>query len=74
MTAAIKVLLEEWMVPYMGAKKFEVVTLDNNIASQKVFLKNGFEYCGEEKEMFNLNEMGKGEGVVGIKLLKRVVQ
>ncbi|KAF8683258.1 Acetyltransferase (GNAT) domain [Rhizoctonia solani] len=43
MTAAIKTMIDLWATPHMNAHRFYAATFPENIGSQKVFLKNGFE-------------------------------
>lgn len=43
MTAAVRTLLKEWIVPCMGAKTMRVEACEGNFGSVKVFEKNGFE-------------------------------
>ncbi|KAG8892634.1 hypothetical protein FRB99_002561 [Tulasnella sp. 403] len=71
MTAAIRTVMEDWAIPCMGARRFEVDTLAENVASQKVFEKNGFVFAGEMKNVVDLAKMGKGEGMLGIRSFVR---
>ncbi|CAE6433868.1 unnamed protein product [Rhizoctonia solani] len=43
MTAAVKTVIESWAIPHMNAYKFWAATFPENVGSQKVFLKNGFQ-------------------------------
>ncbi|KAH7334551.1 hypothetical protein B0J17DRAFT_673842 [Rhizoctonia solani] len=43
MTAAVKTVIKSWAIPYMNAYKFWAAAFPENIGSQKVFLKNGFQ-------------------------------
>ncbi|CAE6378706.1 unnamed protein product [Rhizoctonia solani] len=43
MTAVIKTVIDLWAVPHMNAHKFYAAAFPENVGSQKVFLKNGFE-------------------------------
>ncbi|CAE6425542.1 unnamed protein product [Rhizoctonia solani] len=43
MTAVIKTVIDSWAVPHMNAFKFWAATFPENIGSQRVFLKNGFQ-------------------------------
>lgn len=43
MTAAVRTLMQEWVVPCMGAKAMRVEACEGNVGSVKVFEKNGFE-------------------------------
>jgi RimJ/RimL family protein N-acetyltransferase len=42
MSAALRVLLNEFMIPYMNAHIITGSYFEHNIASRKVFEKNGF--------------------------------
>lgn len=42
MSAALAVLMKEWMIPRMGAQRIRVETFEGNVGSVKVFQKNGF--------------------------------
>lgn len=46
MSAVLKLLVESWAIPHMNARKFQASTFTQNVASQKVFLKNGFKFSG----------------------------
>ncbi|KAH7334555.1 GNAT domain-containing protein [Rhizoctonia solani] len=43
MTAVIKAVIDLWATPHMNAYKFLAATFPENVGSQKVFLKNGFQ-------------------------------
>ncbi|CAE6536340.1 unnamed protein product [Rhizoctonia solani] len=43
MTAAVKMVINSWAIPHMNAHKFLAATFPENVGSQKVFLKNGFQ-------------------------------
>ncbi|KAF8509523.1 acyl-CoA N-acyltransferase [Hysterangium stoloniferum] len=42
MSAVIKILIEQWVIPSMGAKKITVSPFEGNHGSVRVFEKNGF--------------------------------
>lgn len=42
MTAAVKTLMQGWMIPRMGARKIRAETFIGNIGSTRVFEKNGY--------------------------------
>ncbi|CAE6536330.1 unnamed protein product [Rhizoctonia solani] len=44
MTAIVKTIIESWAIPHMNARKYGVSAFTDNIGSQKVFLKNGFQF------------------------------
>ncbi|KAJ1301431.1 hypothetical protein OPQ81_008689 [Rhizoctonia solani] len=43
MTAVVKAIIDLWAIPHMNAYKFYAAAFPENVASQKTFLKNGFE-------------------------------
>ncbi|CAE6441619.1 unnamed protein product [Rhizoctonia solani] len=43
MTAVVKAVIDLWAIPHMNAHKFWASTFPENVGSQKVFLKNGFQ-------------------------------
>ncbi|CAE6435857.1 unnamed protein product [Rhizoctonia solani] len=43
MTAVVKTVIDLWAIPHMNAYKFWATTFPENVGSQKVFLKNGFQ-------------------------------
>ena len=72
MTAALKTLVDEWMIVRMGAKQLRVEAFIGNIGSVRVFEKNGFVWekqsehdiltnCGERYTGFNVLWWRKGE-------------
>ncbi|KAG9020557.1 hypothetical protein FS837_008099 [Tulasnella sp. UAMH 9824] len=73
MSAAVQTLIEQWAVPVMAAKQFEVAAMSHNVGSQKVFLKNGFSLVKELEDAVDLEKLGKGEGKVGLKLYRREI-
>ena len=44
MSAAIGTLIRDWAVPRMGVRQIRIETFVDNIASRRVFEKNGFMY------------------------------
>ncbi|KAG8898084.1 hypothetical protein FRC01_011039 [Tulasnella sp. 417] len=73
MSAAVQTLIEQWAVPLMAARQFEVAAMSHNVGSQKVFLKNGFTLIKELEDAVDLEKLGKGEGKVGLKLYRREI-
>ncbi|KAG8910717.1 hypothetical protein FRC01_006179 [Tulasnella sp. 417] len=73
MSAAVRTLIEQWAVPLMAARQFEVAAMSHNVGSQKVFLKNGFTLIKELEDAVDLEKLGKGEGKVGLKLYRREI-
>lgn len=49
MSAVLKVLLNEWMVPKMNCQTIWVGYFPNNEASARTFVRNGFKVAGEKK-------------------------
>ena len=69
MTAAVKVLLEEWLIPRMNANKIIVTTRAGNIASARVFLKLGFSLI-DTLEPCKPYPESKGGGFYGVDVLE----
>ena len=42
MSAALATLMQDWIIPHMGARAMRVETFEGNIGSVRVFEKNGF--------------------------------
>ena len=74
MTAAMRTMIDVWAIPHMGARRLSVGAMSNNIASQKVFIKNGFEFVEELKDVWDLAKLGRGEGLVSVKHFVRNVK
>ncbi|KIO33795.1 hypothetical protein M407DRAFT_177909 [Tulasnella calospora MUT 4182] len=74
MSATVQTLIEQWAVPVMAARQFEVAAMSHNVGSQKVFLKNGFALVNELEDAVDLEKLGKGEGKAGLKLYRREVR
>lgn len=49
----------------------QVCAFSPNIGSQKVFLKNGFNFVEEHPDMYDLGKAGKGSGKVGYRVFRR---
>lgn len=64
MTLAIKTLIHSWAVPYMNARHWVVTAFSDNIASQRVFIKNGFQYSDTIPNALDLT--AKGCGIKGL--------
>lgn len=73
-SAAVHTLIHDWAIPHLKAKTFIASTLDNNVASGKVFLKNGFKLVRENHDSVDLTALGKGEGKVGGKVYELIVE
>ncbi|KAG8978245.1 hypothetical protein FRB90_008537 [Tulasnella sp. 427] len=73
MSSAVQSLIEQWAVPLMAARQFEVAAMSHNIGSQKVFLKNGFKLTKELDDAVDLEKLGKGSGKVGLKVYRREI-
>lgn len=53
-TLAVKRVID--IAPQIGIKRIHAVVLENNPASEKVLLKNGFEYSHTENDAVSLND------------------
>ena len=69
MTAAVRTIMREWAIPRMNAHIMQGTAYTGNIASVKVFLKNGFEETGYVEDCVTIAE-SKGGGVVGLHCLE----
>lgn len=49
MSAAVGVVINQWMVPHANAHKIRALTNQDNIGSVRVFEKNGFKLVGTVK-------------------------
>jgi len=69
MTAAIKVMKDEWMIPKMGARKIVVDVMKGNVGSVRVFEKNGFKLT-ETIDDCKVMQESKGGGSYGLHVLE----
>lgn len=46
MTIAVRELIRQWAIPHLGARYITACAFEDNIGSQRVFLKNGFVVSG----------------------------
>lgn len=60
MSLVIKTLIYSWAVPYMNARRWVTNTFSDNIASQRVFIKNGFKYKETVLDALDLSIKGCG--------------
>lgn len=71
MTAAVRTIIEDWAVPHMGARHFHIGAFSTNIASQKVFLKNGFSFVDEQVDVIDMKKRGKGDRHMSVRWFSR---
>lgn len=65
MSAAVATLLRDWAIPKMNARRMTVCTFTENVASVRVFEKNGF------KKLMNIEEWKVVKGRMrGINILE----
>ncbi|KAF8516745.1 GNAT domain-containing protein [Hysterangium stoloniferum] len=69
MSLVVKTLMDQWIVPRMGAKKISVNVWKGNIGSVRVFEKNGF-YVEKTLENHQVLQKSKGGGTIGVHILR----
>ena len=69
MTAAVRTMMREWVIPRMNAHIIQGTAYMGNIGSVKVFLKNGFEETDQVENCVTIAE-SKGGGSVGLHVLE----
>ncbi|KAF8516744.1 GNAT domain-containing protein [Hysterangium stoloniferum] len=69
MSLVVKTLMEQWVVPRMGAKKINAAILKGNIGSVRVFEKIGF-YAEKTIENYKVRSESKGGGIIGLQILR----
>jgi len=72
MTAVLGTLMEKWLIPYMNVYHMSGGCLEDNIASKRVFEKNGWIFVKFEPDRIELPEImtgvkGKKFGLVVMK-------
>jgi len=68
MTAAVRMLMEKWAIPHMNVRRIRAEVFTGNIASQRVFEKNGFKYLESLPDAVDLRF--KDCGVMGLTSLE----
>jgi len=63
MSAAVGVVINQWMVPHLNAHKIRVEAIEGNIGSVRVFEKNGMRLLGISKINREFTGRGRVEGV-----------
>ena len=69
MSLVVKTLMEEWIVPRMGARKINANVWMGNIGSVKVFEKNGF-HIEKTIENYKVLSEEKGGRTIGLHILR----
>ena len=69
MTAALRVVIEQWAIPRMNAHIIHGSLFKENIGSQRVFEKNGFQKYDTIEDCVEIAE-SKGGGKVGESFMK----
>ena len=69
MTAAMKVLINEWAIPRLNARRIIGIAFKDNIGSIKVFEKNGFKLFDTVHDCVYIPE-SKGGGTTGLSFLE----
>ncbi|KAF8525525.1 hypothetical protein BU17DRAFT_83766 [Hysterangium stoloniferum] len=69
MSLVVKTLMEQWIIPRMGAKKISVGIWKGNIGSVRVFEKSGF-YVEKTMENYRVIPESKGGGTIGLHVLR----
>ena len=72
MTAAVRTVMHEWMIPRMGAQRVSVNTMKGNAASMRVFEKNGFKLVDTTTDCKEMPE-SKGGGKYGLYVMEWVL-
>jgi RimJ/RimL family protein N-acetyltransferase len=60
MTAVLGTVMEKWVIPYMNGHHMYAGYLDHNIASRRVFEKNGWVFDKSEPDRIELPESMTG--------------
>ena len=68
MTTVVKTIIHDWAVPRMNAHAIHASAFTHNLASVKVFLKNGFEEFDQVEDCLAIAE-SKGGGRTGLRYL-----
>ena len=63
MSAAVGVVIRQWMVPHLNAHKIRVEAIEGNIGSVRVFEKNGMKLLGTVKVEMEGAGCGRVEGM-----------
>ena len=63
MSAAVGVVIGQWMVPHLNAHKIRVEAIEDNIGSVRVFERNGMKLLGTVKVEREAAGRGRIEGV-----------
>jgi RimJ/RimL family protein N-acetyltransferase len=61
MTVAVRAIIEDYAVPYMNARRILTRVFEDNIASRRVFEKNGFVFQGLGPELLRMPESRGGK-------------
>lgn len=69
MTAVIRLLIDEWVIPRMNAKTIRTNVFVGNVASQRVFEKNGFRFVETLHDWLPVSE-SRGGGKTSIHILE----
>lgn len=69
MSNAVKTLLAKWAIPRMGVGRMHLTVFKGNIASVRVFEKNGFTLVGTIEDCIQVQET-KGGGRAGLHVLE----
>ncbi|KZO96337.1 acyl-CoA N-acyltransferase [Calocera viscosa TUFC12733] len=72
MTAAIRELIRSWCLPYMHVREIEVMVIEGNLGSRRVFEKLGFKYTGVLEGV--IPTQGKREKVMDEWLFRSTVE
>lgn len=69
MSAAVRAVINQWMIPHMNAHRIRVAVFEGNTGSVRVFEKNGFELL----ERMKVDQVGPGCGrITGVDVLEWV--
>lgn len=60
MTSVIGTLTEQWLIPYMNVHHLTASYLEHNVASRRVFEKNGWTFVKFEHDHVELSEAVSG--------------
>ena len=67
MSAAVGTVINQWMIPHLNAHRIRTAALEGNIASVRVFEKNGMTLLGTVR----VERVGAGGGKIeGVHLLE----
>lgn len=60
MSAVVRTLMHEFMIPYMNLHRSTCAFFEHNVASRRVFEKNGFSHLGWFPEVVEMPEAKTG--------------